>query len=77
MIDDWTMAHLVPRYIALRGHLADRTGDATDERGEGVISVAVAVLIIALLGAVAYTAFKAIFDTAADTAKNNVGNVGG
>lgn len=77
MIDDWTMAHLVPRYLAVRGHLADRLGRSGDERGEGVISVAVAVLIIALLGAVAYTAFKAIFDTAANTAKTNVNNVGG
>jgi hypothetical protein len=77
MIDDWMMTHAVPLFVAAQGRLADRFGRIDDERGEGVISVAVAVLIIALLGAVAYAAFKAIFDTAADTAKENVGNVGG
>lgn len=76
MVNDWSMTYLVPLYVATRSRLT-RMHDPDDERGEGVISVAVAVLIIALLGAVAYTAFKAIFDTAADTAKDNVNNVGG
>lgn len=38
-----------------------------DERGEGVISTAIAVLIMAFIGAAAFGLFRAIMTKAADT----------
>jgi hypothetical protein len=48
-----------------------------DERGEGVISTAIAVLIMALLGAAMWLAFSAIFDDAADTTAEQIDLIGG
>ena len=47
-----------------------------NERGEGVISTAIAVLIIAFLGVAMWVGFKAIFDDAADTTRTQVQQVG-
>jgi hypothetical protein len=47
------------------------------ERGEGVISTAIAVLIVAFLGAAAYVIFNNVLNTAGDNACDNVGNIGG
>jgi hypothetical protein len=69
MLDHWTMRYIVPIYV--------RLAPRRDERGEGVISVAVAVLIIAILGVAAYAAFDRVFDTAVDKAETHVNNVGG
>jgi hypothetical protein len=69
MFNRWTMRYLVPIYV--------RIAPKRDQRGEGVISVAVAVLIIAILGVAAYAAFDRVFDTAVDKAETNVNNVGG
>jgi hypothetical protein len=63
-------------YVAVQT-LAGAVPRSTDQRGEGVISVAVAVLIIALLGVVAYAAFKVIFDNAANTATEKINQIGG
>jgi Tfp pilus assembly protein PilE len=63
------MRYLVPTYV--------RIAPRRDQRGEGVISVAVAVLIIAILGVAAYAAFDRVFDTAVNKAETNVNNVGG
>jgi Flp pilus assembly protein TadG len=42
-----------------------------DERGEGVISTGIAVLIMALIGAAMWVAFSSVFaDTASDTTAN-------
>ncbi len=50
---------------------------ARDDRGEGVISTAIAVLIIAFLGVGMWVGFKAIFDDAADTTRTQVEQIGG
>ena len=47
-----------------------------DERGEGVISAAIAVMIMAFLGAAMWLAFKGIFDDASDKTRDNVGKIG-
>ena len=44
----------------LSHHLADMK--STDERGEGVISAAIAVLIMAVIGAAMFVAYKKLFD---------------
>lgn len=49
---------------------------ATDERGEGVISAAIVVLIMAFLGAAMWGAFKLIFDDAAQNTSTEVGKIG-
>jgi hypothetical protein len=47
-----------------------------DERGEGVISAAIAVLIMAFLGAAMWFAFNAIFNDASDRTSCNVAQIG-
>lgn len=46
------------------------------ERGEGVISTAIAVLIIAFLGVAMWVGFKTIFDDAANTTRTQIQQVG-
>jgi hypothetical protein len=46
------------------------------ERGEGVISTAIAVLVIAFLGVAMWVAFHSIFDDATDTTREQVQMVG-
>lgn len=48
-----------------------------DERGEGIVSVAIAVLIMAALGVVAYGAFDALFNNTTDAAESQISQIGG
>ena len=48
----------------------------TDERGEGVISTAIAVLIMALIGLLMWTVFQRVFNNAGDQIESNVNNIG-
>jgi hypothetical protein len=48
----------------------------TDERGEGVISTAIAVLIMALIGLLMWTVFQRVFNDAGDKIESNVNNIG-
>ncbi len=48
-----------------------------DDRGEGVISAAIVVLIMALIGAAMWVAFKAIFDDATQRATDEISRIGG
>lgn len=47
-----------------------------DERGEGVISTAIAVLVMAFLGAAMWIGFKAIWDSTEDTVNDKVSEIG-
>ena len=47
-----------------------------DELGEGVISTAIAVLIMALIGAAMWVAFSGVFDNASDRTADNVNQIG-
>jgi hypothetical protein len=49
---------------------------ARGERGEGVISTAIAVLIIAFLGVAMWAGFNTIFHDAADTTSEQVQLIG-
>jgi hypothetical protein len=51
-------------------------GIVKDESGEGVISAAIAVLIMAFLGAAMWLAFKSIFHHASDKTANQVDQIG-
>lgn len=46
------------------------------ERGEGVISAAIAVLIMAFLGVALWVAFKATLGTATNTVNSQVAQIG-
>ena len=48
-----------------------------DERGEGVISTAIAVLIVAFLGIALWTGFDAMMDDATDRTRAQVEQIGG
>lgn len=47
-----------------------------DERGEGVISAAIAVLIMAFLGAAMWIGFNQIWENAETTTSDNVEEIG-
>ncbi len=47
-----------------------------DERGEGVISAAIAVLIIASLGALMWVGFRALWENAETTTNNEISKIG-
>lgn len=47
------------------------------ERGEGVISAAIAVLVMAFLGAAMWLAFKGMFKSTTDKTNNQVEQIGG
>lgn len=48
----------------------------TDEQGEGVISTAIAVLIMALIGLLMWTVFQRVFTNAGDQIESNVNDIG-
>jgi hypothetical protein len=47
-----------------------------NERGEGVISTAIAVLIMALIGLLMWTVFQRVFTDAGTKIESNVNNIG-
>ena len=47
-----------------------------DEKGEGVISTAIAVLIMAALGAVMWVGFQAIWGNASTKTNNQINQIG-
>jgi hypothetical protein len=65
--------HLWITVGALRLRLADRAGD---EVGEGVISTAIAVLVMAAIGAGMWLAFDALFQDASSRTADNVNQIG-
>jgi hypothetical protein len=61
----------------LRAGIATREwARADDDRGEGVISVGIAVLIMAFLGAAMWLGFKGMWDTTQDTTNTKVQQIG-
>ena len=65
--------HLWITVGALRLRVADR---ARDEVGEGVISTAIAVLVMAAIGAGMWLAFDALFQDASSRTADNVNQIG-
>jgi hypothetical protein len=73
--------HLVEGFAALqawRATTGQRIWDrlVRDESGEGVISAAIAVLIMAFLGAAAWLAFRTIFDNATESTNEQIQQIG-
>lgn len=66
--------------IALRAYIWARTVPVAlhrDERGEGVISTAIAVLIMAALGAVMWVGFQALWNNTNSRTTTQVNTIGG
>ena len=68
--------------VTLRAYVAVRSGviawrSWADERGEGVISAAIAVLIMAFLGAGMWVAFNTIFTNTATNTCEQTAKIGG
>lgn len=49
---------------------------STDDRGEGVISAAIVVLIMAFLGAAMWVVFRRVFGNATDQTEDQVSQIG-
>lgn len=73
-----TVDHLALRaFVELRSlTIVGLTGLRQDERGEGVISAAIAVLVMAFLGVLMWAAFKGIFSSASDKTQTQVDQIG-
>jgi hypothetical protein len=56
-----------------KGRMRDRI---SDQRGEGVISTAIAVLIMALIGLLMWTVFQRVFNDAGGRIESNVNDIG-
>lgn len=76
---------LLTTYIRLQSawvagsHRLDRVraARARDDRGEGVISAAIVVLIMAALGAAMWFAFNGMWENIKDKTQTQVNNIGG
>lgn len=60
----------------LVGFINTRTGRMVGDRGEGVISTAIAVLITAFIGAAMWVAFDRIWGNAEGNIEGEVGRIG-
>ena len=74
MFSDLALITYVLAHSASR-RLRERFGG--DDRGEGVISTAIAVLIVAFLGAAMYVIFTQILTSSGSKASTQVNNIGG
>ena len=54
-----------------------RTRPQADDRGEGVISAAIAVLIMAFLGALMWVGFQQMWDTTQQQTNDQISRIGG
>jgi hypothetical protein len=63
-------------YVLGRSAATRLTRRFGDDRGEGVISTAIAVLIIAFLGAALYLIFTQILNSSGSKASTTVDNIG-
>lgn len=63
--------------VAYRIRVTEARARLAEEAGEGVISTAIAVLIMALLGAAMWAAFSGVFDGASNKAGTAVDSIGG
>ncbi len=64
------------RRQALRLPRAAPSPAGRNERGEGVISAAIAVLIIASLGALMWVGFKTLWENAEETTNSEIAKIG-
>ncbi len=66
--------HLLDLYVRARTALAL---GVRDQRGEGVISAAIAVLVMAALGAIMWIGFQQIWQGASSQTTDQISSIGG
>ncbi len=64
------------RATAAAAQKSARQSTRRNERGEGVISAAIAVLIIASLGALMWVGFRALWENAEETTNSEIAKIG-
>lgn len=68
----------LPLLLALRSGVRSTAHRAhSDQRGEGVISAAIAVLVMAFLGAAMWATFDTMFTDTTQRTSDKVGEIGG
>jgi Flp pilus assembly pilin Flp len=67
----------VMMWCTVRSFLTVSGGRVRDEAGEGVISAAIAVLIVAALGALMWVGFQSIWTDAESTTRSKIAEIGG
>ncbi len=72
------VARTLGQYLGLAQHaivtgVKDRL---TDDRGEGVISMAIAILVIAALGVAMFAVFEGVGEAAGDKATDSINSIG-
>lgn len=72
MTDQLTM-----RYLRLRMQAANTHGRLCDDRGEGVISVAIAILVIAFIGALMFVGLRDLWEDTETKTINQLDSIGG
>ncbi|MDW3179948.1 MAG: hypothetical protein R8J94_21340 [Acidimicrobiia bacterium] len=72
------MTRVVGRHLGLLGVHVRRTirDRMVDDRGEGVISMAIAILIIATIGAAMYLLFQGLAESTGNKAEDQINNIG-
>lgn len=68
---------LLAAYCSARSLVVTGRERARDEVGEGVISAAIAVLIVAGLGALMWVGFRTIWTDAEATTRSKISEIGG
>ena len=71
------MTTFLHAYCAVRSFAVVQNNRARDEAGEGVISAAIAVLIVAALGALMWVGFRTIWTDAEATTRTKISEIGG
>lgn len=71
------MLRTIPSAVSRLRHLMSSFRRKCNERGEGVISLAIGVLIIAFLGAGMWIAFNATLESTQDKVATQVESIGG
>lgn len=64
-------------YVVARSWADAATRRIRTDRGEGVISAAIAVLVMAFLGVAMYKAFQGMFQDTADKTTEQINQIGG
>jgi hypothetical protein len=68
--------HALRIYVTIRSVGVVNRHRLQEEHGEGVISAAIAVLIMAFLGAIMWVGFKALFQDTQTKTNNQVNRIG-
>lgn len=71
------MSPIIERLATLVVAVRAALTSPTDERGEGVISAAIAVLVMAALGALMWVGFQELWGNASTQTNNQINSIGG